>query len=155
LDEFICEIELKHTKKRHLVRLLTFIDGEIMGNLKRRNQELFSSFGFVLGRLNNLLNNSSFGRLTGIASSRNLEWDMRNALDFEQKTENIISPKLKEISRNFFKEFKTRVFPIIPNLRKQLIHGDANDYNVVASKEREKEKKREKEKEKEKERDEY
>lgn len=133
LDDYVCDIELKHTKQRHFVRLLTFIEGEIMGNLKRRTMELFNSFGFVLGCMNKLLlDTPNLEKLISTASTRQLEWDLKNAMEFEKKSENIVSPALRKIAHQFFSEFNSKVVPMIPKLRKQLIHGDANDYNVVA-----------------------
>jgi hypothetical protein len=132
IDEFICQIQLKQTKQNHFVRLLTFIDGEIMANLKRRSIDLFHSFGFTLGLLNKLLSDDCFDTWKDVASSRHLEWDLKNALDFRKRTENVNSYELRTIVSEFFQEFESRLLPLSSNFRKQLIHGDANDYNVVA-----------------------
>jgi len=112
--------------EKRICRMLTFLEGEFLENVKPTN-ELFQSFGVFLAETD--LNLQNFKNYT--LNARQWEWDLQY-LDLNKKYINDI-PNVKD--RNtvnyFFQQFEENVRPIIPQLRKQIIHNDANEWNVL------------------------
>ena len=110
-----------------ICRLLTFIDGEFLGDLKP-SIKLFQSFGNFLANIDlELKNHKNY-----IIKARQWEWDIQY-LDLNKKYINdITDTKDRKLVNYFFQQFEENVRPILPNLRKQIIHNDANEWNVLS-----------------------
>jgi len=112
--------------EKSICRMLTFLEGTFLGDLKP-TKELFQSFGIFLAKTD--LNLQNFKNYT--IKARQWEWDIQY-LDLNKKYINDIADvKDKNIVRYFFQQFEENVRPIIPQLRKQIIHNDANEWNVL------------------------
>lgn len=107
-------------------RLLTYLEGEFMGNAKH-SEELFKSFGKFLASLDLQLKNFR----NYVIESRQLKWDLQHFLLNNEYIKHISNPSDRKIVACFFQQYKENVVPILPKLRKQIIHGDTNDWNVL------------------------
>ena len=126
-DESYLKI-LNVDNEKVICRMLSFLKGNFLGDVKH-TPALFESLGTFLAKLNIKL--KDFTNYT--IKSRQWEWDIQY-LDLNRKYINDI-PKAKDrnIVTYFFNQYEEVVRPLIPSLRKQVIHNDANEWNVLVA----------------------
>jgi len=111
----------------HYVRLLTYLPGNRLVDIKRHSPELLSSLGRYLGTMDKTLTEFSHP-----AMNRDLNWDMKHAREtVKSGLEDIKNSKQRKLVDWFLREFEQNVVPVLPDLRTSVIHHDANDYNVL------------------------
>src|SRR5882762_5306664 len=109
-----------------LVWLLTYVPGTILVKARPHSSELLRDLGCFLGGMDAALQNFSHP-----AARRELKWDLARA--------GWIGPHLhliRDASRCALVEqslalYDAEVVPALPNLRRSVVYGDANDYNVL------------------------
>ncbi len=107
-------------------RMLSFLKGKFLGDADH-TPALFKSLGTFLGSLDVKL--SDFTNYT--LQARQWEWDLQY-VDLNRKyIDEIPNPKDRNVVSYFFNQFEEHVRPVIPDLRKQIIHNDANEWNVL------------------------
>jgi len=104
-----------------ICRLLSFLEGNFLGNTPP-TEALYGSFGTFLARLNRSLEDFS----NYVLKARELDWDIKYLHLNKKYLEDIEYPSDRNIARHFFIQFEENVTPILPELRKQVIHSDAN-----------------------------
>tara|TARA_B100000029_G_C17602414_1_gene966274 strand:+ start:327 stop:2702 length:2376 start_codon:yes stop_codon:yes gene_type:complete len=109
------------------VRLLSYIDGKLFAECKN-STELEISLGTYLGILSNEL--KSMGHPSAF---RKFEWDP-SSIEWTNKYIDLFKNKKRTIIEKNLNEFKKFVKKNKKNLRYSLTHGDANNYNLVVSK---------------------
>jgi Ser/Thr protein kinase RdoA (MazF antagonist) len=115
----------------HFVRLVTFIEGEPLAKAKQ-TAGLLSDFGKCLGQLNRALSDFDHHAL-----HRDFHWDLANGLRVISEYDVLGSnPLLRDQIDNYAALFKDRFEPRLSQLPRSVIHGDANDYNVIVEDER-------------------
>lgn len=113
--------------EKKICRMLTFLDGEFLGDSKP-SKKLFQSFGSFLAETDIKLQNLSNYTI----KARQWEWDIQY-LDLNKKfIDDIPNAKDRNTVNYFFQQFEEIVRPVLPNLRKQIIHNDANEWNVLS-----------------------
>ncbi len=112
--------------KTIICRMLSFLDGEFLGD-SHPTEALFHSFGTFLAELNLKLQHFN----SYVLKARQWEWDLQYFLLNKKYIDNISVPHDRSIVHYFFKQYEQHVFPILPQLRKQIIHNDANEWNVL------------------------
>lgn len=120
IDTFIID------DKRTICRLLSYLEGDFAGDVEMDTKYL-KSLGVFLANTNILL--QSFNDY--ILRARTLEWDLKNALLNRKYLLDIPDTKDRKIVSYFFNQFEEKVIPVLPSLRKQIIHNDANEWNVL------------------------
>ena len=114
----------------HWVRLVTYVDGEIMGTVRPRTPALLESLGGAIGRLDVAL--SEFHHQA--AARQGFQWDLTRAdqvmVAHLPKLSNEAQRDLVEAVRH---EFETLVAPLLSDVPRGVIHNDANDHNVLVS----------------------
>ena len=116
--------------ERVICRMLSFLDGEFSGDIIH-TESLFKSFGIFLAQMDIKL--QKFNSYTIMA--RQWEWDIQY-LNLNKKHINDISnAKDRNTVRYFLQQFEEIVIPVLPRLRKQIIHNDANEWNVLVKNE--------------------
>ncbi len=111
--------ELISTEADHLVRLITYLPGMPLAKVTH-TPELLSDFGRKLGQLDRAL--ADFDHP---AVHRDFHWDLANGNRvIDQHAELIEDATLRELV------LESR-FEVNADLRRSVIHGDANDYNVL------------------------
>lgn len=116
--------ELISTEADHLVRLVTYLPGMPLARVTH-TPELLSDFGRKLGQLDRAL--ADFDHP---AVHRDFHWDLANGNQvIDQHAGLIKDAALSELV------LESR-FEVNTDLRRSVIHGDANDYNVLVDADR-------------------
>lgn len=116
--------ELISTEADHLVRLVTYLQGMPLAKATH-TPELLGDFGRKLGQLDRAL--ADFDHR---AVHRDFHWDLANGNRVIDEHAGLIEDSsLRELV------FESR-FEVTLDLRRSVIHGDANDYNVLVDADR-------------------
>ncbi len=109
-----------------LVWLLAFLNGKILAEVHPHTPELLGDLGRFLGELDAAL--QSF---THPAAQRELKWDSSRAAWIKDYIKDIGDSKGRALVEKFLALYEAEVVPVLPRLRRTVIYGDANDYNVL------------------------
>jgi 4-aminobutyrate aminotransferase-like enzyme/Ser/Thr protein kinase RdoA (MazF antagonist) len=110
---------------RHFVRLVSWLPGQLYSSC-RKTADLHDSLGEILGRLDRAL--QSFGHPGG---HRTFDWDIKQAGRSRARLEFVDDRKQRGILEHFLERFENKVVSSLARLRAQVIHGDANDNNLL------------------------
>ncbi len=111
------------------LRLVTWLPGVPVAEVRPQSPELLRSWGGVLARLNVAL--ADFEHR---AAETGFHWDLRTASSiFEERVGSVKGRDRRALLRRRMADCEERLAPLIPGLRTQVVHGDANDYNVLAN----------------------
>ncbi|MBV9623627.1 MAG: aminotransferase class III-fold pyridoxal phosphate-dependent enzyme [Acidobacteria bacterium] len=111
---------------RRLVWLLRFIPGKILAETRPHSPELLRAVGAFLGELDS--------SLTGFhhpAAQRSFKWDLAQAGWVRQYLEYVPGGHRRDLVERFLADYDTEILPVLSRLRKAVIYGDGNDYNIV------------------------
>lgn len=111
-----------------LTRVLTYLEGTFLAEADH-TEALAHSFGDFLARMDQQLMNI---RDVAIEAKRS-NWDLQHLLLSEPHIDFIREPTRKKLVQYYFLQYKERVLPRQHLLRKNLIHNDANDLNVLVN----------------------
>ncbi|MCB1024689.1 MAG: aminotransferase class III-fold pyridoxal phosphate-dependent enzyme [Acidobacteria bacterium] len=109
-----------------LIRLLSFVEGEFFAKV-RHTPELFSSFGKFLAELNLKL----IDLRESAIEARRCVWDLQYSHLSHKYLPLIENTKDRKLAEYFFLQYRENVEPIFEDLRRSVLHGDANDWNVM------------------------
>ena len=109
-----------------ICRMLTFIEGEFLGDITP-TEELFVSLGKFLAAMDKALLSTDNTPLR----ARALAWDLDQFHLNQAHIEDILDPHDRSIVRYFFQQYDQNVRPVLPTLRKSIIHNDANEWNIL------------------------
>ncbi|MFL7869066.1 MAG: phosphotransferase, partial [Anaerolineales bacterium] len=113
---------------KHFVRLVTYLPGMPLGNVKRHSGELLYDLGYKIGQLTNALQDFDQPAL-----HRDFHWDLANGLVIVHKNEKLVRDKtFREAIFKLTSDFERHATPLLPDLPQSIIHNDANDYNLLA-----------------------
>ncbi|WP_299681111.1 aminotransferase class III-fold pyridoxal phosphate-dependent enzyme [uncultured Dokdonia sp.] len=112
--------------KDHVCRMLSFLEGDFLGDTPP-SETVYRSLGNFLARLD--LSLQSFSNYT--IKSRKWEWDIASLELNAKYIQDIPNAKDRSIVNYFFQQYDANVRPISQRLRKQIIHNDANEWNVL------------------------
>jgi Ser/Thr protein kinase RdoA (MazF antagonist) len=111
--------ELIETVEGHFVRLVTYLPGVPLAEVKAHSPELLHDLGRKLGELTRALTDFDHP-----AVHRDFHWDLANG-------NRILSELGPQIEDGFLRELVSKCRFGNTDLRKSVIHSDANDYNVI------------------------
>src|SRR6266851_4394433 len=111
-----------------LVWLLTYLKGTVLAEVRPQTQELLGDLGRFLGEMDAAL--QSF---VHPAAHRELKWDASRAGWIKDYIKHIGDSKRRVLVEKFLALYEADVVPALPRLRRSVIYGDANDYNVLVS----------------------
>ncbi len=109
-------------------RLLNFLEGTFLGDAEH-TPELFFSFGEFLGGMNKVL----FQYKNPIISNRRYHWDNQFYTLNKKHISYIPDASKQALVEYFILQYEEQVVPMFSELRMSIIHGDANDWNVLTS----------------------
>ncbi len=113
--------------KNHFVRMLSFVKGKVIAEVKPHSSELMNTVGCFLGNISMGLIDFSHPE-----TIRDFYWDLANASPIIRKYRGCVSDKSKlAILDKFLNLFEIQVLPALPKMRKSVIHSDTNDYNII------------------------
>ncbi len=113
---------------KRLVWLLTFVPGTVLAKTNPHTPELLRSLGQFLGEMDAALTDFSHP-----AAHRELKWDLARAGWIRGHLHHISDSKQRLLVEQFLTLYESEVIPMLPSLRRSVIYGDANDYNVLVS----------------------
>lgn len=111
---------------RTLHRLLTFVEGAFFDQVEH-TPDLFASLGTFLAHMDRALLNF---RHPGI-EARCHQWDLQHLSLPLEHIRFIEDPSRKKLVEYFYMQFKEVVGPLHNTLRRSVIHGDANEQNLL------------------------
>jgi Ser/Thr protein kinase RdoA (MazF antagonist) len=120
----IARVRNLRTRTAHCVRLLTWIDGEVLARSVARGPALFGSIGAGLAEIDAALCGFSHP-----AMHRVLQWDLRRAGMARENARLLPHGRRTHVER-LFSQWERIDWTA---LRHSVIHGDANDYNVIVA----------------------
>lgn len=112
-----------------ICRLLTFLEGEFMGNVKASKAE-YQDLGRFLASLDLELSKLK----SYVIQSRKWEWDLQYLELIEKYLEDIPAARDRNMVRYFIQQFDENVRPQLSSLRKSIIYNDANEWNILINK---------------------
>ena len=119
------KVELKEGEER-FVWLLTFLAGTVLAQVRPHTSELLHSVGRLLGEIDRALQDFSHP-----AAIRELKWDSARASWIHEYLSHVGDPSRRALVERVLAQYKSSVVPSLPALRKSVIYGDGNDYNVL------------------------
>ncbi|WP_425237169.1 aminotransferase class III-fold pyridoxal phosphate-dependent enzyme [Ulvibacterium sp.] len=109
-----------------MFRLLSYVEGDFLGNVQH-TPKLLKSFGEFLGKMDRPLLRSHEASL----AAKETPWDLKHFMANEKYLKFIPDSKDRSLVDYFFLQFLENVSPYQYELRKSIIHNDANDWNVL------------------------
>lgn len=120
------EIERIHNaaaNNEHCLRLLTWLEGGVLAQCGAREAPLLESMGTTMARIG-----AALQRFSHPAMHRVLQWDLRRA-GMAREHLGLLSPKRRAQVEGLFLKWEAIDWSSLPH---GVIHGDANDHNVLA-----------------------
>lgn len=111
-----------------LIWMLTFLPGAVLADAKPRDPALMHTLGKLLGEMDVALLDFSHP-----ATKRQLKWDITRSLWARDYLGFIQDGHRRELAEGFLQLFEEEALPRLPKMRRSVIYGDANDYNVLVS----------------------
>ena len=119
--------EIESGRHNLQVRLVSYIEGEPLAKVECQDAELLTDLGRKLGAFDRVM--EEFERQ---AFHRDFHWDLYNGLQVLSDHAGLITDTaLRRLIETFAKRFAADFAPVEKDLRRSVIHGDANDYNVI------------------------
>ncbi|MFN2208858.1 MAG: aminotransferase class III-fold pyridoxal phosphate-dependent enzyme [Candidatus Promineifilaceae bacterium] len=113
----------------HFVRLLTHLPGELLATVKPQTVALLAESGNLFGRLDAALQDFKHP-----AMERRLHWYLDQAPEtLAHYAGYIKEPQKRALVDYFLARFTAEVTPLLPVLRRSVIHSDGNDHNILVS----------------------
>lgn len=113
--------------QQHACRVLPFIEGRLFCDLAEPSAALLQDIGRRLARLDRALEGFEHPAL-----ERPLLWKMDNVLDVITAFKPLLAgDERRELVEHFEKGYRERALPVLDNLRRAVIHNDANRANLL------------------------
>ena len=113
---------------KRLLWLLTYVSGTVLAKVNPHAPKVLRSLGQFLGELDAALRDFSHP-----ATHRELKWDLARAAWIRGYLHHIADSARRVLVERFLEMYESEVLPALSSLRKSVIYGDANDYNVLVS----------------------
>ena len=111
----------------HKIRLVTYLPGIPMGSIRRHSSGLLEDLGRCVGEMDRAM--ADFDHP---GARRDFHWDLAKGPEIVQEYQALIPDlDLHKWIEEFFRDFERFVSTLLPDLRRSVIHNDANDYNVI------------------------
>ncbi len=113
----------------HWLRVVSYLPGLPWGLVKRRTPALLENLGHCLGQLD-----AALAGFDHPALHRDFHWDLANGPEvIAAKAHLIVDEELRGLVSSLAGDFANHVAPLLPALRRSVIHNDANDYNLLVN----------------------
>jgi len=120
-------VEIQQAGALHFVRLVSYIEGAPLATTIQSDR-LLVDFGKKLGQLSRALKH-----FDEPAFHRDFHWDLANGLKILDAYADLLTEELDRVIVAFKNNFEKAVGSRLINLPRSVIHGDANDYNVIVN----------------------
>ena len=112
----------------HLMRLLTYLPGQVWAKANPHTPDRLQALGEVLGAVDAALLD-----FVHPAAQRSLKWDLAQSQWAQDYTRHISSARRKLLVQRHFARYRAQIQPALVHLRHSVIYNDANDYNILVS----------------------
>ena len=112
--------------EKYIWRLLSFLEGNFLGGVTH-TRIMFRSLGEFLAEMDLKLQRLQHPAIR----NRIWKWDIQYLHLSEKYVEDIARDEDRKTVQKVFRQYARHVVPVIPDLRKQIIHNDANEWNVL------------------------
>ena len=112
---------------QRLVWMLTYVPGRPLAEARPHTAELLGSVGRLLGEMDQALMDFAHPA----AERPDLKWDLARAGWIRDAMHLIPDLSRRALVERALGRYEAEVEPALPRLRRSVIHGDANDYNVI------------------------
>jgi 4-aminobutyrate aminotransferase-like enzyme/Ser/Thr protein kinase RdoA (MazF antagonist) len=109
-----------------LVWMLSYVPGRTLAGTRPHPPRLLEALGAFLGRLDDALAGFSHP-----AAQRELKWDFARADWIRDHLGAVRQPGRRALVERWLALYEAEVAPALPALRHSVVHGDANDHNVL------------------------
>lgn len=113
------------------IRVLTFLEGEVLANVQR-TPALYRDVGRAVGEISAALQDFP---AAGVAGSDPL-WKLDQVIACKDYVSYVQDAETKDRINRIFADYENRILPVVPQLRKAVIHADANEQNLLIQPER-------------------
>jgi 4-aminobutyrate aminotransferase-like enzyme/Ser/Thr protein kinase RdoA (MazF antagonist) len=114
-------------RTKHFIRLMTYLPGKFLSQVKPHSPDLLRSLGVFLGSMDRAL--ASFHHP---AADRELKWNMKFAPStIRSRLHHVAAPEERALVNHIVERFEKQTLPLLSRLRASIIHNDANDNNVL------------------------
>lgn len=113
--------------QRFWIRVLSYLSGEILVHARPQKNALLKDIGHFLGNIDKALTNFEHA-----AAYRFMQWDLQQAAKIIGKNLHFFQQKEQcDLIDFFYQRFLQKTAKLLPTFRKQIIHADANNYNLL------------------------
>ena len=115
-----------HDGATHWMWMVSYLPGTFMADVVPHTPDLLRSLGVALGRLD--------GALAGFshpAMHRPLIWDMQQYARLPAFFDDLADPAQRALVEDTYRQFEATAAPLLPGLRRSVVHNDGNDHNVL------------------------
>ncbi len=120
--------QVSHGDHDYWVRILTYLEGNLLHQVTP-SSKLYQHLGRFLGAMNQCLWSFDLPEL----HTRRSPWDLQYAADCMEYCTEIEDPHYRRLVWYFMQQYEYQVVPNYHELPQGLIHGDANDHNILVS----------------------
>jgi len=111
----------------HWVRVITALEGSPLGAVPLHTDALRRDVGRALGQLDLALASFDHPSL-----HRSFHWNLAQAQEVVQARAHLVTDvALRDSINRVSAHHRATIVPLLPSLRRSVIHGDANDYNIL------------------------
>jgi len=111
-----------------LVWMLSFVTGTVLARVRPHSDDLLESLGRFLGEMDSALQDFRHP-----AAQRDLKWDLSAAGWIRGQLHAVEHNSQRALVEKFLTLYDAEITPALSHLRRSVIYGDANDYNVLVS----------------------
>ncbi|MCP4457586.1 MAG: aminotransferase class III-fold pyridoxal phosphate-dependent enzyme [Cytophagales bacterium] len=120
--------QLAVTGQPTICRMLSYLEGDLLGDATP-SISLYQSLGTFLANMD-----LQFQSITNhTIQAREWAWDIKSLYLNKELIQDISDHKNQRLVEYYFQQFEENVVPILPKLRKNIIHNDANEWNLLVS----------------------
>ena len=112
----------------HFVRALSYVEGDVLGDVSLQTPALHDSLGRRLATLDRALVGFDHS-----GARRPLPWDLRLAGAMRPYLSDVADAPRRAALTAFLDRFEAEVRPALETLRAQVVHNDWNDFNVLVA----------------------
>lgn len=110
----------------HLVWMLEWLPGKLLAHLNPPTPQVLGALGRLLGQVD-----SGLADFSHPAAHRELKWDLKRAAWIRDYLHLLSDPQRRKLVEQILACYDSEVAPALPSLRHSVIHGDANDHNLL------------------------
>jgi len=110
------------------IRLLTYLEGDLYTHTPK-SPELYQDIGRFMGQFSAAMVNYS----AEVEEGSDELWKLDNVMACKDYLSEVIDADAKDRIARLFEVYEEKILPKLPGLRKAVIHGDANEQNILVA----------------------